>query len=158
VGDFKKLKVWQKSHQLALAIYRSTTGFPDRERFGLTGQLRRAAGSIPANIAEGCGRGTDSELRRYVQISLGSATELEYHLLLAGDLGLLPSPVYEPLNAAGLEVQSMLAGLRRRVGKTAGLRSPTQAKANVQASQLLAPQKKGAPAGAPSVLHRLCRI
>jgi four helix bundle protein len=62
VGDFKKLKAWQKSHQLTLAVYRSTTNFPDRERFGLTGQLRRAAASIPANIAEGCGRGTDNEL------------------------------------------------------------------------------------------------
>ncbi|MGH7508490.1 MAG: four helix bundle protein [Gemmatimonadales bacterium] len=115
MGDLKKLTVWQKSHQLALAVYKSTAGFPDQERFGLTGQLRRAAASIPANIAEGCGRGTDNELGRYVRISLGSATELEYHLLLARDVGCLPPRVYEPLSAATLEVQSMLAGLSRRV-------------------------------------------
>ena len=133
MGDFKKLKVWQKSHQLVLAVYTSTTGFPDRERFGLTGQLRRAASSIPANIAEGCGRGTDNELGRYVRISLGSATELEYHLLLARDLGLLPSPVYEALNAASLEVQSMLAGLSRRVRRGRRLRATsTPVKANGQ--------------------------
>jgi four helix bundle protein len=64
VGDFKKLKVWQKSHQLTLAVYRATANFPGEERFGLTGQLRRAAASIPANLAEGCGRGTDNELGR----------------------------------------------------------------------------------------------
>ena len=117
MGDFKKLKVWQKSHQLVLAVYTSTTGFPDRERFGLTGQLRRAASSIPANIAEGCGRGTDNE----------------YHLLLARDLGLLPSPVYEALNAASLEVQSMLAGLSRRVRRGRRLRATsTPVKANGQ--------------------------
>ena len=115
MGDFKKLKVWQKSHQLALAVYRGTASFPDQERFGLTGQLRRAAASIPANIAEGCGRGTDNELGRYVRISLGPATELEYHLFLARDLERLPPSMYESLSAATLEVQSMLAGLIRRV-------------------------------------------
>jgi four helix bundle protein len=115
VGDFKKLKVWQKSHHLTLEVYKSTAGFPDRERFGLTGQLRRSAASIPANVAEGCGRGTDNELGRYVRISLGSATELEYHLILARDLGILPLPAYEALNAATLEVQSMLAGLSSKV-------------------------------------------
>jgi four helix bundle protein len=88
MGDFKKLKVWQKSHQLALAVYRSTARFPDRERFGLTAQLRRAASSTPANIAEGCGKGTDNELGRYLRISMGSATELEYHLILARDLAI----------------------------------------------------------------------
>ena len=113
MGDFKKLKVWQKSHQLALAVYRSTAGFPDHERYGVTTQLRRAACSVPANIAEGCGKGTDNELRRYIRISLGSAAELEYHLLLARDLGYLSPPVYASLTPASLEVQSMLAGLAR---------------------------------------------
>ena len=70
MGDFKKLKVWQKSHQLALTIYKSTASFPNQERFGLTAQLRRAAASIPANIAEGCGKGTDNEMGRYLRISL----------------------------------------------------------------------------------------
>ena len=115
MGDFKKLKVWQKSHQLALAVYKSTAGFPAQERYGLTGQLRRGSASIPANIAEGCGRGTDNELGRYVRISLGSATELEYHLLLARDLGHLSASMYDLLSTATLEVQNMLAGLSRRV-------------------------------------------
>lgn len=115
MGDFKKLKVWRKSHHLVLAVYRSTSSFPDRERFGLISQLRRAAASISANIAEGCGRGTDNELGRYLRISLGSATELEYHLLLAKDLGHLSTPTYDSLNAATLEVQSMLAALGRGV-------------------------------------------
>lgn len=115
MGDFKKLKVWQKSHQLALAVYKSTAAFPAQERYGLTGQLRRASTSIPANIAEGCGRGTDNELDRYVRISLGSSTELEYHLLLARDLGHLSRSDYDLLSTATLEVQSMLAGLSRTV-------------------------------------------
>ncbi len=113
MGDFKKLKVWEKSHQLALAVYQTTTGFPDHERFGMTNQLRRAASSIPANIAEGCGKGTDNELGRYIRISLGSATELEYHLLLARDLGYISPPVHDFLSRATLEIQSMLAGLAR---------------------------------------------
>ena len=115
MGDFKKLKVWQKSHQLALAVYQSTAAFPAQERYGLTGQLRRASASIPANIAEGCGRGSDNELGRYVRISLGSSTELEYHLLLAKDLGHLSGSDYHLLSTATLEVQSMLAGLSRTV-------------------------------------------
>jgi four helix bundle protein len=123
VGDFKKLKVWEKSHQLALAIYKSTRTFPAEERFGLTGQLRRASASIPANIAEGCGLGTDNELGRYVRISLGSA-EVEYHLLLAKELGHLSMSAYEPLRLAILEVQSMLAGLGRGLKRTKKSRGP----------------------------------
>jgi four helix bundle protein len=127
VGDFKRLKVWQKSHQLALAIYKSTASFPAQERYGLTGQLRRASTSIPANIAEGCGRGTDKELGRYVRISLGSSTELEYHLLLARDLGHLSRFDYDLLSSATLEVQSMLAGLIRTVKQPRNLLAPPQA-------------------------------
>ena len=118
MGDFKKLKVWKKSHQLALAVYKSTRAFPGEERFGLTGQLRRASASIPTNIAEGCGCGTDNELGRYLRISLGSATEVEYQLLLAKDLGHLSLSAYEPLRVAVLEIQSMLAVLSRRLKRT----------------------------------------
>jgi four helix bundle protein len=118
VGDFKKLKVWQKSHQLALAVYNSTRTFPGEERFGLTGQLRRASTSIPTNIAEGCGCGTDNELGRYLRISLGSAAEVEYQLLLAKELGHLSISAYEPLRLAVLEIQSMLAVLSRRLKRT----------------------------------------
>jgi four helix bundle protein len=85
--DFKELKVWVKAHQLTLAVYQATTTFPKEELYGLTSQMRRSAASIPTNIAEGCGRGSDDDFRRFLQIAMGSASELEYQLLLAHDLG-----------------------------------------------------------------------
>ena len=87
--DFKKLKVWQNSHNLTLAIYRATESFPSPELYGLTTQMRRSCSSIPANIAEGCGRDGDAEFARFLRIAMGSAAELDYHLLLARDLGFL---------------------------------------------------------------------
>ena len=84
--DFKKLKVWSKAHELTLWIYQRTRSFPKDEMYGLTSQIRRASASIGANIAEGCGRRSDAEMRRFIQIARGSASELEYHLLLANDL------------------------------------------------------------------------
>ena len=86
---FRKLNVWQKAHRLTLRIYRNTQRFPADERFGLTSQLRRCGISVAANIAEGCGRGTDLDFARFLQIAMGSASEAEYLLLLAADLGLL---------------------------------------------------------------------
>src|SRR3954465_44845 len=88
MGDFRKLEVWQKSQKLAGSIYRLTNGFPQAERYGLSAQMRRAAVSVSANLAEGCGRMGDAELRRFVRISLGSLAELECELLLATDLQL----------------------------------------------------------------------
>jgi len=87
--DFKKLKVWSKAHKLTLDVYRKTCHFPKNEVYGLTSQMRRAASSISANIAEGCGRRSDAELGRFLQIARGSASESEYHLLLAHDLQFL---------------------------------------------------------------------
>jgi four helix bundle protein len=87
--SFRGLKVWHSAHQLTLAVYKATAKFPKEELYALTSQMRRAASSIPANIAEGCGRGTDADFGRFLQIALGSASELEYHLLLAFDLKLL---------------------------------------------------------------------
>jgi four helix bundle protein len=87
--DFKDLRVWAKAHELTLAVYQRTRAFPKEETYGLTSQLRRASASIGANIAEGCGRRSDAEMRRFVQIARGSANEVEYHLLLAKDLNLL---------------------------------------------------------------------
>src|SRR3990172_10259541 len=95
--DFRELQVWEKSHQLALAVYKLTVTFPKDELYGLTSQIRRACVSIAANIAEGCGRSGDAEFARFLQISMGSASELEYHLLLAHDLDLLNSSSYERL-------------------------------------------------------------
>ncbi len=107
--DFRRLKVWHKAHQLVLAVYRGSAGFPSKERFGLTSQLRRACVSIPANIAEGCGRRTDADFARFIDYAMGSASEVEYHLLLAHDLGFLADDPYEPLHAQTTEVKRMLA-------------------------------------------------
>lgn len=93
---FRKQKVWGESHDLARNIYKVTKAFPKEEIYGLTAQIRRACASIPANIAEGCGRGGEAELARFLQIALGSASELQYHLILAHDLGLL-TVEHEPL-------------------------------------------------------------
>jgi four helix bundle protein len=117
MGDFRKLEVWQIAHKVACDVYRETVNFPKTEAYGLTSQLRRSAASIPANIAEGCGRRGDLEFSRFVRISLGSATELEYHLLLSHDVGFLPSSSFETLSAQVLRVQGMLAGLNRALKK-----------------------------------------
>jgi len=88
VKDFRELQVWRKAHELTLAVYQITASFPREELYGLTAQLRRAGSSIAANLAEGCGRNGDAELARFCSIAMGSASELEYHLLLARDLKL----------------------------------------------------------------------
>ena len=106
--DFRELKVWEKSHRLVLAVYRATATFPRTEQFGLMSQIRRASASIPANIAEGCGRRGEAEFARFLQIAMGSASELEYHLLLARDLGFLKLPIYEQLTGEVVEIKRML--------------------------------------------------
>lgn len=111
MGDYKKLAVWGKSYQLTLKIYDVTKTFPKEEMFGLTSQLRRAAYSIPSNIAEGSGRGTDKELIRFLQIALGSANELEFHLNLTHDLKYLETSTHRELEALALELQRMISGL-----------------------------------------------
>jgi len=107
--DFRNLKVWQRAHALTLAVYAATASFPRDETYGLTSQIRRAASSVPANIAEGCGRDGDPEFRRFLTIAMGSASELDYHLVLARDLNLLPHPAYDELSAGVSEVKRMLA-------------------------------------------------
>jgi len=89
VKDFRQLKVWEKAHQLTLPVYQLTANFPRQQTYRLTSQMRRASASICANLAEGCGRDGDGELARFCSIARGSASELEYHLLLARDLQLL---------------------------------------------------------------------
>jgi len=113
--DFKDLKVWTKAHQSTLAVYRRTRVFPKEEMYGLTSQLRHAAASIGANIAEGCGRRSDGEMKRFLQIARGSASELEYHFLLARDLQLLDNDEFRNLESKVLEVQRMLASLVQRL-------------------------------------------
>jgi len=113
--DFRKLKVWEKSHRLTLAAYRATASFPKDELYGLTGQIRRSSSSIPANIAEGCCRSGDAEFSRFLQIAMGSASELEYHLILAHDLGYLNDSDYEELARAASEAKKMLASLIQKL-------------------------------------------
>lgn len=107
--DFRDLQVWHKSHELTLAVYEVTRSFPQQEMYGLTSQMRRASSSIPTNIAEGCGRGSDAELARFMQIGMGSASEIEYELLLARDLGYLNEAEYARLNSLIIEVKKMHA-------------------------------------------------
>jgi four helix bundle protein len=109
--DFRQLKVWEKAHQLALAIYKATKEFPKEELYGLISQIRRSSMSIPTNIAEGCGRFTDADFARFLQIAMGSASETEYQLILAHDLGFLPNDPYEKLHTDVEEVKRMLASL-----------------------------------------------
>ena len=109
--DFRGLKVWQKAHKLGLGAYDATSRFPRQEMFGLTSQIRRCSASIPSNIAEGCGRRGNAEFHRFLGIAMGSASELEYQLLLAHDLGFLEQVEYNHLDAAVTEVKRMLAAL-----------------------------------------------
>src|SRR5438270_4723784 len=113
--NYRDLLVWEKAHSLTLCIYRDTQAFPKEERFGLTSQIRRAAASIGANLAEGCGRRSDGEFGRFVQIAMGSAVELSYHLLLARDLGLLRAAEFAPLHSETDEISRMLSGLQSKL-------------------------------------------
>ena len=118
MGDYRNLELWNRAHQLALAMYRVTANFPVAERHGLTAQMRRAAISIPMNIAEGCGRNTGPELRRFLRICLGSASELEYQVLLCHTLGYLDHSTANDLAQEVDEIKQMLAGLIHRVDRT----------------------------------------
>ena len=113
--NYKDLQFWQKAHALTLAVYRGMRNFPNEERFGLTSQLRRAASSIPANLAEGCGRRSDGEMARFVQIAMGSGAELSYHLLLCRDLGILEIAEFTSLAADLDEIMKMLSALSARL-------------------------------------------
>jgi four helix bundle protein len=98
-----------------MAIYATTDAFPTGERYELTREMRRTAVSVAANIAEGCGRSSRKEFRRFLDISMGSASELEYFLILARDLGLLPSEAHPALHERVTEVKRMLTGLIKRL-------------------------------------------
>jgi len=115
VKDFHELKVWQKAHQLTLAVYQITASFPREERFGLTSQLRRCSASVAANLAEGCGRNGDAEFARFCSIAMGSASELEYHLLLARDLKLIKPKDHTELSQGATELKRMLTALLQKL-------------------------------------------
>ena len=120
--DFRDLKVWEKAHRLTLEVYKATSRFPREELYGLTSQMRRCGTSIAANLAEGCGKRGNNEFQRYLQIASGSASELDYHLLLSRDLQFLSAVDYEALAKELVELRKMLTSLilkvdfERRVG------------------------------------------
>ncbi len=109
--NFRDLQVWHKAHSLTLASYRVTSTFPKQEMYGLTSQMRRCAASVAANIAEGCGKRGNGEFYRFLNIALGSASELEYHFLLARDLNFFSEECYKYLNNSVVEIKRMLASL-----------------------------------------------
>lgn len=115
--DFRNLQVWEKAHSLTLNVYRTTLSFPKEELYGLTSQIRRSSASIPTNIAEGCGRNGNAELARFMHISMGSASELEYQLLLAHDLTYLEQDAYTELHEKVTEVKRMITGFIKTLKK-----------------------------------------
>lgn len=111
MGDYRKLNIWIKAHELTLAVYRHTARFPPGDRYGLTSQLRRCAVSLGSNMVEGSGRRSDGDMRRFLQIARGSLCELQYQLLLARDLEYLSRETWDSLAAVSDEIGRMLAGL-----------------------------------------------
>jgi four helix bundle protein len=113
--DFHELKVWERAHRLVVSSYEVTPHFPSEERFGLTRQIRRAAVSIPSNIADGCGRNTEPEMARFLGIAIGSASELDYQILLARDLRYMDEDNYKKLAYQVQEVRRMLYAFMKKV-------------------------------------------
>ena len=117
--DFRELHVWKKSHDLVLAIYRATQRLRRTDYPGLVPQLRRAASAIPANIAEGAGHEGPREFARFLEMSLASASEVEYHLILAADLMVIQRSTFLDLETRTKEVKRMLTVLEARVRERA---------------------------------------
>lgn len=115
--DFKKLKVWEKAHQLTLEVYSASKKFPRDELFALTSQVRRASSSVAANIAEGSGRRSRKEFMYFLGISIGSVSEVEYFLILAKDLKYLDQIEYKRINTLADETKRMLISFLQRVEK-----------------------------------------
>ena len=111
--DFRKQQVWAKSHRLTLKVYKITATFPREELYSLTSQIRRACASIPTNIAEGCGRETDLDFARFLQIAMGSATEIEYLFMLSNSLDFIENNQYNELNDEIIEIKKMLTSFIR---------------------------------------------
>lgn len=113
--------VWRKAQELTLQAYQATARFPREEAYSLTSQIRRSASSIPSNIAEGCGRGSNNDLARFLHIALGSACEVDYELQLAHELGYVNEGAYATLEREVDEVKKMLSSLIRRIARTNGV-------------------------------------
>ena len=113
--DFKKLQVWEKSHDLTLNIYKLTSKFPREEIYGLTSQIRRSSASIPTNIAEGCGRESSADFARFLQIAMGSSSETEYLIFLAYELKYLDADQYAGLTDTIIRIKRMLINLQKSI-------------------------------------------
>jgi four helix bundle protein len=118
--DYKKIIAWERGHKLTLSVYQETKNFPTEEQFGLISQLRRAAYSVPSNIAEGSGRDSKRDYLRFLYIAAGSLRETEYFLLLARDLGYVSAPLFEQctdqINASFAALHGLIAAVRKEVG------------------------------------------
>jgi four helix bundle protein len=141
MSDFKQLKVWKGAHRVALAVYRSTSTFPSSERFGLVSQMRRAAQSVSANIAESTGRYGDRDQGRFLQMAKGSAKELECHLLLARDLRYLNAGECDRISGALIDVQRMLSTMiRNAIGSSGPPRAASSGSLPASVFRLPAPE------------------
>jgi four helix bundle protein len=125
--DFRTLNVWEKSHKLTILIYQRTKEFPKEELYGITSQLRRSIVSIPTNIAEGCGRGSDKDFAKFAQIAIGSASESEYLILLSNELGYIEKDVSVRLIEKVCEIKMMLTSLIKNLHKSTTESRPLQA-------------------------------
>ena len=125
---YGRLDAWKTAHEFAVAVYRTTQSFPKSELYGLTSQIRRAAFSVPANIAEGSAKRGSTEFRRFLDVALGSFAEVSYGLVFARDVGLLPLADHdrlEPLRArAGKLTWGLYAAIARRARKPSSLTEP----------------------------------
>lgn len=126
--DFRDLKVWQRAHEITLTIYRCTRTFPREETYGMVSQLRRCSSSVAANIAEGCGRSGNAEFGRFLTVAMGSASELEYFLLLACDLEYLSRENHESVARDVVEMRRMLNALLSKVQAERGSKPLLSAK------------------------------
>ena len=113
--DFQKLSIWQRSHQLTLETYKMNQNFPKEELFGLTSQMRRSVASVPTNIAEGCGRNSNAQLSNFLQISLGSISELHYQFILSKDLHYFNEPTFSKLEDEAIEIRRMIFAYRSKL-------------------------------------------
>lgn len=113
--DFKKLMVWERSHKFAIVVYKLTKQFPKEELYGITSQMRRAAISIPTNIAEGCGKRTEKDFSKYLSIASGSASEVEYLLMLAKELEFVDEINFELLYTEINEIKKMLNSFQIKI-------------------------------------------
>ena len=116
--DFRRLSVWQAARTLTKSVYEITARYPDAERYGLAAQMRRAAVSISSNIAEGCGRGSDLDFRRFLYAAMGSACELESETIVSLDLAFVRAPIHDKIVESISEVKRMLTGLIKSLGQS----------------------------------------